>query len=266
MSAYLNIPAAISAVIPAYREASTIERAIKTVAGALEEIGEPYEILVVDNASPDHTADIAREAGAEWPVRVLENDRNRGKGFSVRRGILASRGAWRFFYDADLSTHPSEIARFWSLALANQHDVLVGSRLTSGANVARMQPIRRRLAGRLMLTVSHSLFGPLTDDIFCGYKWFRGETADRIFANVKSTGWVFDLEVLCLAAIDNNRVLEVPIQWENHADTRLKMSRDWLAIGFEMLKTKWNLRRNATRVVLDPSMTAVQSATRINAR
>lgn len=221
----------------------------------LDEIGEPYEILVVDNASPDRTAEIAREAGRTLPVRVLENDRNRGKGFSVRRGILASRGTWRFFYDADLSTHPSEISRFWSLACSGHHDVLVGSRLASGANVARMQPIRRRLAGRLMLTVSHSLFGELTDDIFCGYKWFRAGAADRIFADVKATGWAFDLEVLALATIDGYSVLEVPIEWENHEDTRLKMSRDWIAIGLEMLRIKWNIRRSAVRVVLNHSMT-----------
>lgn len=242
-------------MIPAYREESTIERAITTVAKALDEIGEPYEILVVDNASPDSTAEIARAARESLPVRVLENDRNRGKGFSVRRGILASRGTWRFFYDADLSTHPSEIARFWEIANSGPHDVLVGSRLAHGANVARMQPLGRRLAGRLMLTVSHSLFGRLTDDIFCGYKWFRGDAADQVFADTKATGWVFDLEVLALAAADGYHVLEVPIEWENHEDTRLNMSRDWIAIGLEMLKIKWNLRRSAARVVLAPPLT-----------
>lgn len=116
----------------------------------------------------------------------------------------------------------------------------------------------------MMLTASHSLFGRLTDDIFCGYKWFRGEVADQIFADAKSTGWVFDLEVLGLAAIDGYRVLEVPIEWENHEDTRLNMSRDWLAIGLEMLKIKWNLRRN-DRVLLNPSMTGNPPASRTSA-
>lgn len=184
----------------------------------------------------------------------------------MRRGILASRGAWRFFYDADLSTHPSEIARFWSLASSGHHDVLVGSRLASGANVARMQPIRRRLAGRLMLTVSHALFGRLTNDIFCGYKWFRGEAADHVFADAKATGWVFDLEILSLAAVGGYRVLEVPIEWENHEDTRLNISRDWVTIGLEMLKIKWNMRRNAARVVLNPPMTNKLPAARSDLR
>lgn len=237
-------------MIPAFRESTTIERAITTVAEKLEGIVERYEIVVVDNASPDGTAKIARAAARDLPVRVLENDRNRGKGYSVQRGMLASRGEWRFFYDADLSTHPDEIERFWELAQSGQADVLVGSRLAAGASIARMQPIPRRLAGRLMLTVSRALFGTLTSDIFCGYKWFRGGAADQLFADARATGWVFDLEILTLARIHGYDVLEVPIEWENHEDTRLNMSRDWLTIGLEMVRIKWNTRNRVPRAIL----------------
>lgn len=245
----LRTSLAISAIIPTYREAATIENAVSAVASQLTALNNSYEIVVVDNASPDGTAEIAQALGGKFPLRVLQNEKNLGKGFSVRRGMLASRGKWRFFCDADMSTHPDEITKFWHLT-NDATDILIGSRLASGADVSKLQPMPRRLAGRLMLAISHTLFDPLPNDIFCGFKWFRNHVADKIFSNVSSTGWVFDLEVLAIASQMGYTILEVPIKWENHEDTRLKMSREWYAIGVEVLKIKWRTRNGQPRSIL----------------
>lgn len=231
-----------SAVIPTYREGRVIADSIEAVAKVLDRMGESFEILIVDNASPDNTVDIARQSAENFPVRVLVNPRNLGKGYSVRRGMLASRGDWRFFCDADLSTPVREIERF-GLLTQGEFPILVGSRLATGANVTRLQPMNRLLAGRVFLTTTHLLFPSLPHDVYCGFKWFRADAADRLFGIARARGWVFDLEVLAIAANLGMQALEVPIEWENHSDTRLNMSRDWLRIAFELARIRLRTSR-----------------------
>lgn len=233
---------AISAVIPTYREEDTIARAVQAVGKALDRLGGEFEIIVVDNASPDRTVEIVKEAAGDLPIRTLVNPRNLGKGFSVRRGMLAAEGEWRFFCDADLSTPVDEIGRFSELT-KGEVPILVGSRLATGSYVVQAQPRLRHSVGRAFLSASHLLFPGLPRDVYCGFKWFRADAADRLFGLLRDHGWVFDLEVLALANRFGIQVVEVPIEWENHADTRLKMSRDWPRIAAEMLQIRMRVSR-----------------------
>lgn len=233
----------ISAIIPTFNEARKISRTIEEVAEALESVGETHELLVVDNASTDTTAAQAREArtsGAE--VRVLINQKNEGKGFSVRRGMLEAKGEWRFFIDADLSTPAEEIPRFWKLARQEEFGVIVGSRLASGASVLRPQSLPRRLAGQACLTLTRAILPDLPRDVFCGFKWFRSEIAEVLFSAQTTRGWLFDAEVLGRAAALGIQVLEVPIHWENDPDSKLSMLRDLPSILKELLEIRRAMR------------------------
>ncbi|MER3395474.1 MAG: hypothetical protein C4318_06160 [Acidimicrobiia bacterium] len=238
----------ITAIIPTFNEAHKIATAIEEVSKALGSVGETNEIIIVDNASPDHTASIAREiCPPGTKVRVLVNSRNEGKGFSVRRGMLEANGDWRFFIDADLSTPPDEIPRFWKLAREEEFGIIVGSRLASGASVVRPQSLPRRLAGQVCLSVTRAIVPKLPRDIFCGFKWFRSDVAEILFSSQTTKGWLFDAEILGKAAMLGITVLEVPIHWENDPDSKLSMLKDLPSILKELLQIRKSIR-SASRV------------------
>lgn len=231
----------ITAVIPTYNEERRIARTVELVGKALESVGEDFEIIVVDNASDDGTVAVARSTSRAWPSKVLVNERNFGKGFSVRRGLLEGRGAWRFFVDADMSTPPEEIPRFYALASQGEFGVLVGSRLAPGANVTRGQSLIRRIAGQTCLTTTRLLLPGMPRDVYCGFKWFRSDVVEPLFASLATLGWTFDAEVLARAHRLGIRVLEVPITWEHNPDSKLSMLRDLPGIVGGLLRARRHL-------------------------
>src|SRR5689334_24349672 len=133
----------LSVVIPAYNEEAGIAATVTEVREWLEARGEPFEVIVVDNASDDRTFDEAGRVADGDRVRVLRNDRNRGKGYSVRRGMLEARGALRLHCDADCAPSLASLPKM--LELIEDADVVVGSRLAPGAEVGRRQPLGRRI-------------------------------------------------------------------------------------------------------------------------
>jgi dolichyl-phosphate beta-glucosyltransferase len=136
----------LSVVVPAYNEEAGIAGTVTALRDWLEAHGEPWEILVVDNASEDRTAEVVDGLADGERVRLLRNDRNRGKGYSMRRGMLEATGELRLHCDADCATSLPSLPHM--LELVREHDVVVGSRLAEGARVGRRQRLRRRLAGR----------------------------------------------------------------------------------------------------------------------
>jgi dolichyl-phosphate beta-glucosyltransferase len=236
------MPPRISAIVPTYNEARRISNTLEEISKSLESIGEPYEILVVDNASSDSTPQSARRARTE-NLRVLVNARNEGKGYSVRRGMLEANGSWRFFIDADLSTPAEEIPRFWKLAREDEFGIIVGSRLAAGASVVRPQSLLRRLAGQACLSLTRAVIPQLPRDVFCGFKWFRSDVAEIVFQPQVTTGWLFDAEVLGRARQLGIRILEVPIHWENDPDSKLSMLKDFPAISLELIRIAMSMRK-----------------------
>ncbi len=130
-------------------------------------------------------------------VRLLVNDRNRGKGYSVRRGMLASRGARVLHCDADCG--PSLASLDGMRALLEDHDLVVGSRLAPGADVGRRQPLRRRIVGRSFQQLCRWILSEPTTDLYCGFKLWRGDAARDVFARLSLDGWTYDAEAIALA-------------------------------------------------------------------
>jgi glycosyltransferase involved in cell wall biosynthesis len=232
----------LSVVVPAYNEQATIVEAIATLRGWLDSRGRAYEILVVDNASEDATVARLAPLVDGSTVRLLTNEINRGKGYSVRRGMLAARGELRLHCDADcypsLPCLPALAAQIEVGA-----DVAVGSRLAAGARVGRRQTLVRRVVGRSFVDLCRLVLREPTRDLFCGFKLWRAEAAEATFSRVALEGWTFDAEALALARGLGFTVREVGIEWTDREGSRLVMRRVFVPVLRELVAARKRVRR-----------------------
>jgi len=247
----------LSVVVPAYNEAPGIAATLRSVGGALARLDVDYEILVVDNASPDGTAD-AVEALGDPRVRTLRNAADLGKGASVRRGMLEARGHLRLHCDADCGPSVEALPRM--LALAAERDVVVGSRLAPGAAVGRRQPVRRRIAGRTFGILCRLVLREPTRDLFCGFKLWRAEAAEAAYRATSLTGWTFDAEVLAMARALGYSIVETGIPWTDRAGSRLSMARVVVPVTRELLRARSRVRAARARTAPAPAGPAVAEA------
>jgi glycosyltransferase involved in cell wall biosynthesis len=242
---------ALSVVVPAYNEAAGIVATVEAIAARVAELRPEWELVLVDNASTDGTAELVERIGDER-IRVLVNDVNRGKGFSVRRGMLAAEGELRLHCDADcapsLASLPAMLA-----ALDEGADVVVGSRLAPGARVGRRQPLRRRIAGRTFVELSRLALGEPTHDVFCGFKLWRADAAVAAHSRLRLDGWVFDAEALALARALGYRVREIGIEWSDREGSRLSMPRVVVPVVRDLLAARAHVRREAERAAPEPA-------------
>jgi dolichyl-phosphate beta-glucosyltransferase len=225
--------------VPAYNEQAGIARLIEALRERLGQLGRSYEIVVVDNASQDGTLQVLEPLLGER-VRVLSNDVNRGKGFSVRRGMLDARGDRRLLCDADCGPSLASLARM--LEALEHADVVAGSRVASGAQVDRQQPLRRRLVGWPFIALTRLLMREPTRDVYCGFKLWRGDAAQAVFSRQRLTGWVFDAEVLALARGLGFRVTEVGVAWADRRGSKLSITQVLVPAVRELLAARQNVR------------------------
>jgi dolichyl-phosphate beta-glucosyltransferase len=232
----------MSVVVPAYNEEAGIARVIEALHQRLGELGRPYEVIVVDNASEDGTLDVLRPL-LDDRVRVLENKVNRGKGFSVRRGMLDARGELRLMCDADCGPSLESLP---DLIRAIEHaDVVAGSRSAGGAQVDRQQPLRRRLVGWPFIALTRLIMREPTKDVYCGFKLWRDRAAEAVFTRQRLTGWVFDAEVLALARRLGFRVTEVGVAWADRRGSKLSIMKVLVPAVRELLDARRNVRAQA---------------------
>ena len=187
-------------VIPAYNEEQGIAIAVERVGAWLVEHDLDHEIIVVDNASEDTTVSVVAPLVDGTRVQLLQNDSNRGgKGYSMRRGMLAATGELRLHCDADCYTSGCpRSSGCWRVLLA-EADVVVGSRLAPGAQVGRRQPLSRRIVGRSFVDLCRLILREPTRDLFCGFKLWRAEAAEAAYSRSLLDGWTFDAETLAMA-------------------------------------------------------------------
>jgi dolichyl-phosphate beta-glucosyltransferase len=236
----------ISVVVPAYNE----ERGIATTVMALRDWLQardprPFEVIVVDNASADRTAPEVEALADGERVQLLRNERNRGKGYSVRRGMLAARGELRLHCDADCA--PSLASLPGMLALLEDADVVVGSRLAPGARVGRRQPLPRRIVGRSFVLLCRAVLAEPTTDLYCGFKLWRAPVAVDVFTRVHLDGWTFDAEALAMARALGYRLREAGIVWADREGSRLSMARVLVPVVRELIAARRHIRREARR-------------------
>lgn len=234
-------------IIPAYNEAKRLPPTLGAIRRFLDGWGRPYEILVVDDGSTDETAARAREAGGKALI-LLVNGRNRGKGHSVRRGMLAATGEVRLMTDADLSTPIEEFPRLLS-RLDDGHEIAIGSRALPESRVEVRQPWYRESLGRFFNLLVRLVALPGLHDTQCGFKLFTAAAARQAFEPARLDGFSFDVETLFIARRRGLKIAEVPVTWRNDAATRVGLARggqaflDLLRIRANDLAGRYDVRR-----------------------
>lgn len=221
-----------SIIIPAYNEEKSVARAVKETAAFFQTLDGSFEILVVDDGSKDKTADIVRKQNI---ARLLAHKKNRGKGAAIKTGVSEAEGDILLFLDADLSTHPSAFKSM--LPLLKHQDIVIGSRKVRGAKIGTSQPWYRIWAGKLFnLLIVRWYLGLPFEDTQCGFKAFKKKTRP-LFKNMRSRGWVFDVELLYEAQKRGFTVAECPVEWHHGRESRVRLSDIW-----NILSEVWRIR------------------------
>lgn len=231
----------ISIVIPTRNEEDRLGLTLDRILGFVQRQTWDCEVIVVDGASHDRTADIVRAyAQRNANVRLLQLPENRGKGFCVRTGIMNAQGRFILFTDADLSTPIEEISKLIG-ALEAGADIAIGSRWMRSAMQTKRQPIARQGLGRIFNLLSRVVLGLEFQDTQCGFKAFRRNAAKSIFSLQTIEQWGFDPEILFLARRSGFKVTEVPVLWSH--DDRSKIHP--VADGARMVRELFSIRRAA---------------------
>jgi len=229
----------LSVVIPAYNAQDNIGTTLDACEAYLARQGFGFEIIVVDDGSTDETARLIDTRGGN--VTLLRLERNRGKGAAVRCGMQASRHAWILFLDVDHSTGIEHLDGF--AGYAKDADVLIGSRNMSGSRIIHPQPWLRQTLGRTFPYLVRLLALPGIRDSQCGFKLFRRQAAERVFARQQCAGFCFDVEVLLCAIRLGYRVRELPVRWDNPQASTLSLWRDPVHMLLDLLRITWRHRR-----------------------
>ena len=232
----------LSVVIPAFNESARIIATLDELARYLEVQEYRSEVIVVDDGSADDTADLVRRWAADRADIFVFGIPHAGKGWAVRAGMLASRGAYRFMCDADLAMPVHWIGAFIERMEAGR-DIVIGSREVAGARRFD-EPAYRHLMGRVFNGVVRLLAVKGFQDTQCGFKCFRAEAAEELFRLQRTRGMGFDVEILFLAVKRGLSIEELPIDWYHQAVSKVRPGADTI----DMLKDTIAIRlRDITR-------------------
>ena len=229
----------LSIIIPAYNEQDRLPLTLSKIHSYCNSQSYNYEVLVVDDGSTDNTIKVVTDnpLSKTGKLRILKNHHNRGKGHSVKRGIMASKGDYVLFSDADLSTPIGEVEKLFS-ALNENFDIAIGSRSIKGAQIKEHQPFYREYMGKFFnrLVCIFALKGII--DTQCGFKLFKGVPARDIAAQMRVDGFAFDVEMLYLARLRGLKIKEVPITWINSPQSKVRIIDSSLHMFLDLLKIK----------------------------
>ena len=226
-------------VIPAYNEEKRLPPTLKSVADWLTRAVPTWEILVVDDGSRDATGALVEAFSAARPnVRLLRNPGNRGKGYSVRHGMLRASCEWVLFTDADLSTPIDEVRKLADATARGQAVVAVGSRAVDRSLVSVHQSAFREFSGRLFNLVMRTATGLPFRDTQCGFKLYRADAAREIFSRQQLDGFSFDVEDLFIAQRLGLPAVEVPVRWANVEGTKVR-AMEGLRSFADLLRIRW---------------------------
>ncbi len=230
----------LSIVIPAYNESKIIVRSVLKIKNYLDRKTKNYEIIIVDDGSTDSTTGELAALSDDYRLNIISYGVNRGKGYAVKKGVLASTKDCILFSDADLSTPIEQLDNL--LPFLSGHDIVIGSRALKESLVVLKQPFCRRITGKLIHLIIRFLIINDFKDTQCGFKLFKRETAQKIFKKTNINGFLFDVELLCLAKIMGFKIKEAPVTWYNSLDSKVSISRHSPEILKDLLKIFWRYK------------------------
>jgi len=210
------------------------------------------EVVVVNDGSRDSTADVVRAFARNAPeVRLLENPSNRGKGYSVRSGLLQALGEVVMFTDADLSAPIEEAERLFA-AISDGADIAIGSRWLEKGRQIHRQPLYRQFFGRCFNAVTRGVMGLRFADTQCGFKAFTRAAAQTVFQLQTIERWGFDPEILFIGLKRGYRIVEVPVSWAHDERTRMSYLKDGMKMLEEIAIIRWNALRGRYGKQVEP--------------
>jgi len=225
--------------VPAYNEAARLPLTLPQLVEFCERNGDT-EVLIVDDGSRDKTAELVADWARRYPfLKLLKNPGNRGKGYSVRHGMQKASGDWMLSTDADLSSPIAEVSKLQAAAAQHQAAVAIGSRALDRSLVGVHQAVLREWGGRVFNLVMRVATGLPFKDTQCGFKLFRRDAAQAIFARQLLDGFGFDVEDLVIARVQGIKVVEVPVVWNNVEGTKVGAFSSARAFS-DLAVARWN--------------------------
>ena len=229
----------LSVVIPAYKESHRIHKILDAIFEFSKIKDYAIETIVVVDGSPDNTAEMANKYQDKLKnLKVIDRKENKGKGYTVREGMLAAKGEYVLFSDADNSTPVEQVDKL--LKYRNDYDVIIGSRYAYGGKLAIPQSLTRKIGGRVLNLVIRTLAVSGIKDTQCGFKLFSQQATQQIFAKQTFERFSFDIEILAIARVLGFKIREVGITWYDDPHSTVNPIKD----GLRMIKDAWNVRKN----------------------
>lgn len=231
----------LSVIIPAYNEENRLRKTLIEIDKYLRK--QPYrsEILVVNSASEDGTAELVENLIPRIAnLKLLDSKENRGKGFAVKQGMLEAKGNYRIFADADNSTPIGEVEKMWP-EFEKGNDVVIGSRDAKGAVLDPPQPWQRRFYGDIFKLFRKIVVGLWEiEDAQCGFKGFSQKAAENIFPKCRIEEFSFDPEALIIAKKLGFKIKEIGIYWKNDVESKVKF-KSVINMAIDLFKIRKNL-------------------------
>jgi dolichyl-phosphate beta-glucosyltransferase len=228
-----------SIIIPAYNESQRLPASLDKILAYIAQKNWTAEVVVVNDGSRDNTADVVRKYMLTHPaVRLVENPGNRGKGYSVRHGMMEGRGDVLLLTDADLSSPIYEAEKLFA-AIDAGADIAIGSRWLARETQTQRQPFYRQLSGRVYNLMLRGVLGLKFADTQCGFKAFTRKAAEAILPPQKIERWGFDPEILYLANNFGFKTVEVPVEWANDERSKINPLTDGFKMLWELMRVRW---------------------------
>lgn len=231
----------LKVIIPAYNEGEVLYHTIKKLIDFFKNKYFDYYIIVVDDGSTDATPALINKLAKEnTNLLLLQNQKNMGKGYSIRRGVIEGvQGRYIFFCDADLPCRIEEFNRLFFYI--NDYDVVIASKRAVDASCIGERMLLRRFASWLFNIITRVLFSLPIKDTQCGFKLFKADVAINLFSKQKIDGFSFDVEILYLCKLYNYKVKEVGVGWHYAvASSKVKLLRDSIYMLKDLLKIRWS--------------------------
>lgn len=236
----------ISIVIPAFNESERLGASVQKILTYLGKDLPTAELIVVDDGSSDDTAQVAETAAAKFPdlkTKVIRYEKNRGKGYAVKTGLLAAAGNVALFSDADLSTPIEELPKLTEPIIQDKFDVAFGSRALDRSLIGTHQSWRREQGGKVFNTVVRTFTGLPFWDTQCGFKAFNMMKFRPLLDLMKIDRFGFDVEFLYVAYYNKLRLAEIPVRWDHCEGTKVSVLRDSLRMVNEVRQIRQNVKK-----------------------
>lgn len=239
----------LSIIVPAYNEEANLNKNIKEFNRYLSQQSYDYEIIIVNDGSNDKTEEIAKNLISQNKnIKLINNNKNKGKGAAVRQGLLAASGKYRLFIDADGATSIEHVEKIWQ-KFKEGYNIVIGSRNVKDVEGARQilpQSIFKRLLGICGNFIIRLLAIKNIYDTQCGFKAFTKEAAEKIMPKMTINRWGFDVEILVIAKVLRNKIAKIPVRWINSPNSRVGIGgyfsslMDIVKIKINLIKGKYN--------------------------